>query len=100
MHAMLKGKGISPATVTMTKEVTPIDSFLESPRRPLVLPLLSALLLAVSACASSPPPEPKAPVKQAKKADAPEPEPHHVAPPPAYGNKIVMAGAEGEIHSM
>lgn len=53
------------------------------------------LLLLVSSCAQhhTPPPEP--PRKHAAKASSPPPEerpfPEHQAPPPAYGNKVVLA---------
>jgi hypothetical protein len=67
-----------------------------------VLRTLAAALLvlsATSACASQPAPPAKPPLVDAetqltpRRRDKPYDPPRIVAPPPAYGNKIVMAGS-------
>lgn len=64
--------------------------------RLLLLPL-AALALLSQACGASALPRPETPPPaQARKA-TPEAEeqPYHVAPPPAYGHKVVLADGEG-----
>ncbi|MEZ4229313.1 MAG: hypothetical protein R3B89_09120 [Polyangiaceae bacterium] len=49
-----------------------------------------------SGCAASQPPSPKAPpraIEPRTEYDSPSEVPEHLAPPPAYGNKVVMARA-------
>jgi hypothetical protein len=55
-----------------------------------------AIALSNQACtASTPKPSAPPPAHQARKAHEPaEEEPYHVAPPPAYGNKVVLAKAD------
>ncbi len=60
----------------------------------------SVLSMGTSGCAKSPQKPPEAPLKQAKKdsrldeQEQPDVERRHLAPPPAYGNKVVMAADE------
>ena len=57
---------------------------------------LVAFGFANQACSSAAPKPPAPPPPaQARKAHEPgEQEPYHVAPPPAYGNKVVLAKAD------
>jgi hypothetical protein len=59
---------------------------------------LLTLLALLPACASNPPPVPAKSLDQKKAERDPnaerQREPRHVAPPPAYGNKVVLAHAE------
>jgi hypothetical protein len=51
--------------------------------------------LGCQACGAATPKAPAPPPAQAHKAPDPaEDGPYHVAPPPAYGNKVVLAKAE------
>jgi len=53
---------------------------------------LAALSLASQGCGAAPTRRPDPPPAQAQKAPPPEEqEPYHVAPPPAYGHKVVLA---------
>lgn len=70
---------------------------------PAMIALLLALLAATPACTASAPPPPAKAVTQKKAERDPngerdrDREPRHVAPPPAYGNKVVLAQAtEGD----
>lgn len=67
----------------------------KNPTSRLFLVALAALGLASQACGASAPPRPEsAPSAQARKAAPPaEEQPYHVAPPPAYGHKVVLARA-------
>ena len=70
--------------------------------------LLPSVFIALSlsfgsmACNKAPQKPPASPLKQAKKDDRIQqeddldPERRHLAPPPAYGNKVVMAKSEQE----
>jgi hypothetical protein len=55
-----------------------------------------AIGLSTQACTSAAPkPASTPPAHQARKGhEPPEQEPYHVAPPPAYGNKVVLAKAD------
>lgn len=59
--------------------------------------LLLALLAVTPACTASAPPPPAKAITQKKAERDPhgerDREPRHVAPPPAYGNKVVLAQA-------
>ncbi|HLV68208.1 MAG TPA: hypothetical protein VKY73_20465 [Polyangiaceae bacterium] len=59
----------------------------------LTLALLGLVLLSESGCARQPLPEAKPPPvqPQTRRSEKPEEPPRIIAPPPAYGNKIVMA---------
>lgn len=65
--------------------------------RPALAPRLMTIALVVfglgcQACGAAAPKAPAPPPAQAHKAPEPaEDEPYHVAPPPAYGNKVVLA---------
>lgn len=60
----------------------------------------SALAFATAGCTRAPEKPPESPLKQAKKDSRLDPqeeqdlERRHLAPPPAYGNKVVMAQDE------
>jgi hypothetical protein len=64
-------------------------------RGPLRLSLLG-LFLWTSACAPSVPAQSQAPRKEAKREQRTRSEPLHVAPPPDYGNKIVLCDRESD----
>jgi hypothetical protein len=67
----------------------------KNPPSRLFLVALAALGLISQACGANAPPRPEsAPPAQAQKAVPPaEEQPYHVAPPPAYGHKVVLARA-------
>jgi hypothetical protein len=74
---------------------------LDHPARGKVSAKLFAALLgavvALAGCAAEPVAPPKVPVKKQAQKDTEQREPaplRHLAPPPAYGNKVVMAEAE------
>lgn len=64
--------------------------------RSLLLPV-AALALFAQACGASTPPRPETPPPAQARKGAPEvdEQPYHVAPPPAYGHKVVLADADG-----
>jgi len=65
----------------------------------LMLTGLAALSLASQGCGAAPTKRPDPPAAQARKAPPPEEqEPYHVAPPPAYGHKVVLARSDSGSH--
>jgi hypothetical protein len=68
---------------------------IKNPSSRLFLVALAALGLSSQACGANPPPRPESPppAQARKAAPAAEEQPYHVAPPPAYGHKVVLARA-------